>query len=52
LSPLFESRLGLALLPEGRRRQALEVAFERLLHEGLQNRVLVFDAAAALEAAL
>lgn len=48
---LFESRLGLALLPEGRRRQALEAAFERLLNEDLQNRVLVFDAAAALEAA-
>jgi predicted nucleic acid-binding protein len=48
---LFESRLGLALLPEGRRRQALEASFERLLNEDLQNRVLVFDAAAALEAA-
>jgi predicted nucleic acid-binding protein len=49
---LFESRLGLALLPEGRRRQALEAAFERLLNEYLQNRVLGFDAAAALEAAM
>jgi predicted nucleic acid-binding protein len=49
---LFESRLGLALLPEGRRRQVLEAAFERLLNEDLQNRVLVFDAAAALEAAM
>jgi predicted nucleic acid-binding protein len=49
---LFESRLGLALLPEGRRRQALEAAFERLLNEDLQNRVLVFDVAAALEAAM
>jgi predicted nucleic acid-binding protein len=49
---LFESRLGLALLPEGHRRQALEAAFERLLSEDLQNRVLVFDAAAALEAAM
>ena len=48
---LFESRLGLALLPEGRRRQALEASFELLLNEDLQNRVLVFDAAAALEAA-
>ena len=48
---LFESRLGLALLPEGRRRQALEASFEQLLNEDLQNRVLVFDAAAALEAA-
>ncbi len=49
---LFESRLGLALLPEGRRKQALEGAFERLLNEHLQNRVLGFDAAAALEAAM
>jgi len=49
---LFESRLGLALLPEGRRKQALEAAFERLLNEHLQNRVLGFDAAAALEAAM
>jgi len=48
---LFESRLGLALLPEGRRRQALEASFEQLLNEDLQNRVLVFDTAAALEAA-
>ena len=48
---LFESRLGLALLPEGRRRQALEASFEQLLNEDLQNRVFVFDTAAALEAA-
>jgi len=26
---LFEARLGLALLPNGRRRQALEMAFEQ-----------------------
>ncbi len=49
---LFESRLGLALLPEGRRRQALEASFEQLLNEDLQNRVFVFDTAAALEAAV
>ena len=49
---LFESRLGLALLPEGRHRQALEASFEQLLNEDLQNRVLVFDTAAALEAAV
>jgi predicted nucleic acid-binding protein len=30
---LFEVRLGLALLPTGRRRQRLEVAFARLLKE-------------------
>lgn len=48
---LFEARLGLALLPSGRRRQALEVAFSRLLNEDLENRVLDFDTAAATEAA-
>ena len=48
---LFESRLGLALLPTGRRRQLLEAAFDRLLGEDLQNRVLDFDSAAANAAA-
>src|SRR5882724_3597634 len=49
---LFEARLGLALLPSGRRRQTLEMAFARLLLEDLENRVLDFDSAAATEAAL
>ena len=49
---LFETRLGLALLPRGRRRQSLESAFSRLLEEDLENRVLDFDSAAATEAAL
>jgi predicted nucleic acid-binding protein len=48
---LFESRLGLALLPQGRRRAALVSAFSRLLEEDLENRVLDFDSAAATEAA-
>jgi predicted nucleic acid-binding protein len=48
---LFETRLGLALLPIGRRRQTLEAAFGRLLKEDLENRVLDFDSAAATEAA-
>ena len=48
---LFETRLGVALLPKGRRQQALEAAFARLLEEDLQNRVLDFDSAAATEAA-
>ena len=48
---LFETRLGLALLPSGRRRQTLEAAFTRLLIEDLENRILDFDAAAATEAA-
>ena len=48
---LFESRLGLALLPKGRRQQVLEATFDRLLKEDLENRVLDFDSAAAIEAA-
>jgi toxin FitB len=48
---LFEARFGIALLPSGRRRQTLEAAFDRLLKEDLENRVLDFDSAAAAEAA-
>lgn len=48
---LFETKFGLALLPMGRRRQALEALFGRLLNEDLENRVLDFDSAAATEAA-
>ena len=48
---LFEARLGLALLPKGRRRQSLEAAFARLLKDDLEERVLDFDSAAATEAA-
>jgi predicted nucleic acid-binding protein len=48
---LFEARFGLALLPKGRRRLALEVAFGRLVEDDLENRVLDFDAAAAVSAA-
>jgi predicted nucleic acid-binding protein len=48
---LFETRFGLALLPSGRRRQRLESEFDRLLQEDLENRVLDFDSAAAVEAA-
>lgn len=44
---LFETRLGLALLPPGRRRLALEAAFGKLLTDDLENRVVDFDAAAA-----
>jgi toxin FitB len=48
---LFEARLGLALLPRGRKRQALESAFAQLLENDLGNRVLDFDSAAATQAA-
>lgn len=49
---LFEARFGLALLAKGRRRQTLETAFARLLEDDFENRVLDFDSAAAVEAAL
>jgi len=48
---LFEIRYGLAILPAGRRRRALETNFERVLQEGLADRVLDFDTSAALTAA-
>lgn len=48
---VLETRFGLALLPKGRRRTALERAFERVLAEDLANRVLDFDPVAAGEAA-
>jgi predicted nucleic acid-binding protein len=48
---VFEARFGLALLPKGRKRAALERAFERVLSEDLANRVLDFDSLAAAAAA-
>ena len=48
---VFESRLGLALLPDGRRRQSLEAAFEQILEADLDFRVLDFDSAATAAAA-
>ena len=48
---VFEVRFGLALLPRGRKRLGLEAAFEKVLVEDLENRVLDFDAPAAASAA-
>ena len=48
---VFETRFGLALLTAGKRRKALENAFESLLEDDLENRVIGFDAAAADKAA-
>ena len=44
---VLEIRTGLELLPSSRRRRHLEAAFERLLNEDLDQRVLAFDVAAA-----
>ena len=38
-----EVTYGLRVMPDGQRRQSLEVAFERLLVEGFEGRVLIFD---------
>lgn len=42
-----ELAYGLAAMPKGRRREALDQALSRLLGEGLSGRVLPFDRAAA-----
>lgn len=44
---VFEIRLGLEILVEGRRRRDLEEAFAKALEEDFENRVLPFDEAAA-----
>jgi predicted nucleic acid-binding protein len=48
---VYELRLGLALLPTGKRRRALEEALVMLLRDDLEHRVVDFDAAAATTAA-
>ena len=48
---LFEARYGLALLPDGKRKNRLHSLFEVLVAEDLDGRILVFDQAAAKEAA-
>lgn len=48
---VFETEFGLALLPGGKRRRALEAAFAALMAEDLDGRVVAFDAAAASAAA-
>ena len=44
---VFEIRTGLELLPSSHRRQHLEAAFDRVLNEDLDLRVLAFDVVAA-----
>ena len=48
---VFECQFGLALMPLGRRRQALETSFAALLAEDLDKRVLAFDTGAAAQSA-
>lgn len=44
---VFEIRLGLALLPPGRRRNGLEAAIGNVVADDLEGRILSFDVAAA-----
>jgi predicted nucleic acid-binding protein len=44
---VFEIRLGLEILAEGRRRRHLEEAFAKTLEEDFESRVLPFDETAA-----
>jgi len=47
----FELRFGIAALPAGKRRRALELSLVLLLHDDLEDRVLDFDTAASVAAA-
>jgi hypothetical protein len=47
----FEIKGGIEAKPKGRRKRALLAAFNQLLHNDFQNRVLSFDLSAALSAA-
>jgi predicted nucleic acid-binding protein len=49
---VFETRFGISLLADSRRRQNLETAFNRLLEKELANRVLDFDSVAAVHAGI
>ncbi|WHZ12925.1 MAG: hypothetical protein OJF60_003366 [Burkholderiaceae bacterium] len=48
---LFEARCGLALLAPGQRKGVLQERFDQFLQDDLENRVLPFDANAAIQAA-
>lgn len=48
---LFEARYGIALLAPGQRKNLLQERFEQFLQDDLENRVLLFDANTADQAA-
>ena len=48
---VFEIRFGLEILASGRRRRSLEEAFERMLKEDFEGRIVPFDETAAQAAA-
>jgi toxin FitB len=48
---IFEVRFGLMVMPTGRRRAQRELAFDNIIENDLEGRVLPFDRSAAEEAA-
>jgi hypothetical protein len=44
---VFEVRFGLEILASGRRRRSLEVAFDKMLEEDFEGRIVPFDETAA-----
>ena len=44
---IYEIHFGIELLPPGRRRQTLEMAFRQILFEDINQQILTFDANAA-----
>jgi predicted nucleic acid-binding protein len=49
---VLEIRFGIALLPLGARRTRLERAFERMMTETIEDRIVPFDTSAAEETAI
>jgi predicted nucleic acid-binding protein len=48
---VYETRLGLQVMPAGRRKSAMTALFDRILSETIRGRVVSFDHAAAQHAA-
>lgn len=49
---VYELKVGIERLPPSRKRRELEEQFDRVIHQDLEDRVLVLDAPAAEEAAI
>jgi hypothetical protein len=48
---IFELRAGISIMPEGHRRVSLRGSFDRVVENLIDDRILAFDAPAAMEAA-
>ena len=49
---VFEVRNGIEMLPRSRRRRSLEAEFERVIEDDIERRIVPFDFAAAIAAAV